>query len=184
MTGADYFPKYFETLCRAIKSAHSELLEETAELLRQTKEKGGRILIAGNGGSAAIAGHAAIDFTKAAGIASLCFNEASLITCLSNDYGYEHWIQKALEFYAGAGDLVILISSSGRSPNMLRAAGKAREMGLPLVTFTGFDPDNPLRAEGKINFWIGSRSYNLVENVHQIWLLAICDWLVGAKIGN
>lgn len=179
--GADFFPEYLETLCNSLKSADSAILEEAALLISRTNASGGKVLIAGNGGSAAIAGHAAIDFTKAARISSMCFNEAALITCFSNDYGYEHWVEKSLEYYAGPEDLVILISSSGKSPNMLNAAKKTREMGLALITFTGFDSKNPLRSEGQVNLWIDSHSYNVVENVHQVWLLAICDRLIASN---
>ena len=178
----EFFPEYLEKLCVSIKSAESTLLEEASLLISQTNANGGKILISGNGGSAAIASHAAIDFTKAARISSMCFNEAALITCFSNDYGYEHWVEKSLEYYAGAKDLVILISSSGKSENMLNAARKAREMNLSLMTFTGFDPANPLRTQGHINLWIDSRSYNVVENVHQVWLLAICDRLIASNL--
>ena len=78
-----------------------------------------------------MASHVAVDFTKAAGIRAINFNEADLLTCFANDYGYENWVVKALEFYADEGDLVILVSSSGQSPNMLNGAKQAKEMKLP-----------------------------------------------------
>jgi D-sedoheptulose 7-phosphate isomerase len=140
---------------------------------------GKKAIFAGNGGSAAIASHCAVDFTKNAGIRSVNFNEADLITCFANDYGYEHWLKKALEFYADSGDVAVLISASGKSPNMVEAGRFARERGLPLVTFTGFGMDNPLKALGEINFWVDSRAYNVVEMTHQIWLLAVCDLIIG-----
>ena len=76
-------------------------------------QSGKKIILVGNGGSAAMASHVAVDFTKAARIRAVNFNESDLLTCLSNDYGYERWVEMALEFYADPGDLVILISSSG-----------------------------------------------------------------------
>jgi D-sedoheptulose 7-phosphate isomerase len=176
-----FFDRYFGRLALCIAQAPSGDLERVAELLRVTRERKGRIFIAGNGGSAAIASHAAIDFTKAAGITAECFNEAALITCFANDYGYEHWLERALDFHGKNGDVAVLISSSGRSPNMLNAAKKAREKGMKLVTLSGFSPDNPLRAEGEINLWVDSTSYNMVENTHQVWLLAVCDRLAGAN---
>ena len=106
------------------------------------------------------------------------FNEADLLTCFANDYGYEHWVAKALEFYADKGDLVILISSSGQSPNMLNGAKQANEMQLPLVTLSGFRADNPLRTLGDVNLWIDSTAYNIVEMTHHVWLLAIIDYLI------
>ena len=77
-----------------------------------------------------MASHVAVDFTKAASIRAVNFNEADLITCFANDYGYEHWVAKALDAYADLGDLVILISSSGKSPNIVKGAEKAKNMGL------------------------------------------------------
>lgn len=173
---AEYFDRYRESLfCVDVRSQ----LIELRDLLRTTHGKGKKVLIAGNGGSAAIASHCAVDFTKAAGIRCVNFNEADLITCFANDYGYERWVEKALEFYADDGDLVILISSSGKSPNMVRAAEHARSTWLKLVTFTGFSSDNPLRARGDLNLWVDSRAYNVIEMTHQIWLLAVCDLIIG-----
>ena len=81
--------------------------------LENTKITGNKTMILGNGGSAAIASHVSVDCTKNAGIRLVNFNEADLITCLANDYGYENWMAKAIEFYGDDNDLVILISSSG-----------------------------------------------------------------------
>jgi len=154
------------------------MLEEAVSLIRSIRVKGKKLILAGNGGSAAIASHVAVDMTKNTGIRAVNFNEPDLITCFANDYGYERWVEMALEFYADAEDLLILISSSGRSPNILNAAMKAREMKMGIVTFSGFLPDNPLRKEGIINFWVDSDNYNFVEMTHHIWLLAITDRLV------
>ena len=96
----------------------------------------------GNGGSAAISSHVSVDLTKVVGVKAINFNEADLLTCLSNDYGYERWVEKALEFYSNKGDLVILISSSGSSKNIVLGAKKAKQLGLQLVTFTGFNFKN------------------------------------------
>jgi len=139
------------------------------------------VILVGNGGSAAIASHGAVDLTKTAGIRSVNFNEAGLITCFANDYGYENWVRKALEFYADEGDLIILISSSGKSPNMVKGGQYAFERGFKLVTFTGFSSSNPLKALGRINFWVESQQYNIIENTHLIWLLAACDLVIEEK---
>lgn len=179
MDERQWLSEYFESLRAAVCD---EAVRPTVLALRQQVKaahaRGSAVLIAGNGGSAAIASHCAVDFTKSAGIRCLTFNEPDLITCLANDYGYERWVEKALEFYARPGDLVILISSSGQSPNMVRAAQHARARGLTLVTLTGFSAANPLRALGHVNFWVDSTVYNVVEMTHQMWLLAVCDLLV------
>ena len=128
-----------------------------------------------------MASHVTVDFTKAAGIRAINFNEADLITCFANDYGYEHWVAKALEAYADPGDLVILISSSGKSPNMLNGARQAKAMDLSLVTVSGFSADNPIRKLGDLNLWVDSTAYNIVEMTHHVWLLAIVDYLIATK---
>ena len=128
-----------------------------------------------------MASHVAVDFTKAAKIRAVNFNEADLLTCFANDFGYENWVSKALEFYADQGDLVILISSSGKSQNILNGAKKAKEMGLFVITVSGFLPDNPLRELGNLNLWVDSTEYNIVEMTHHVWLVAIIDYLIETK---
>ena len=139
-------------------------------------------MIYGNGGSAAIASHVSVDLTKNANIRSVNFNEADLITCFSNDYGFENWIAKAIEFYGDEGDVLIAISSSGKSQNMINATSAAKTKKFSkVITFSGFQEDNPLSKSGDINLWVDSKAYNFVENLHQVWLLAIVDLVIGDK---
>jgi D-sedoheptulose 7-phosphate isomerase len=175
---ADFFRDYFLKISSHINQVDLTLLEEAVKLIKSVHVRGGKLILAGNGGSAAIASHVAVDLTKNTGIRAINFNESDLITCFANDYGYERWVEMALKYYADAEDLLILISSSGRSPNILNAAAKAEEMEMRLVTFSGFLPDNPLRKKGIINFWVDSSNYNYVEMAHHVWLLAITDRLV------
>ena len=156
-----------------------DALVRLRDLLVETGAKGRKVIIAGNGGSSAIASHCAVDFTKQAKIRCINFNEVDLITCFANDYGYERWVEKALDFYADTGDTVIFISSSGKSANMVNAAKFGSEKKLNIVTFTGFAEDNPLKQLGQINLWVNSRAYNIVEMTHHIWLLAVCDLIIG-----
>jgi len=137
------------------------------------------IFVFGNGGSAAIADHFAVDMTKNANKRTFSLNTSPLITCLSNDYGYELWMQKALEMYAQSEDIVFLISSSGNSKNVINACKYANSKNMTTITFTGFDSDNPLKKNGSINFWVNSKSYNIVENIHQIWILSLVDLIIG-----
>jgi len=157
----------------------SPLLEDFANRIRQTREQGGKILLAGNGASASISSHLAVDFSSQAGVRAMAFNDANLITAFANDCGYENWIVKALKIYADPKDLLILISSSGRSANVVLGAQYAKKIGIPVVSFTGFDKDNPLGTLVDLNFWVDSRSYNIVECVHMIWLTSACDLLIG-----
>ncbi len=152
------------------------------DLLLEMNRRGGKMILAGNGASAAISAHAALDFSKQARTRAMTIGDAAAVTALANDHGYESWISKALDLYADEGDVVVLISSSGRSANVVQAARHARQRGLSLVTFSGFAADNPLRAHGDINFWVDSRAYNVVENVHSIWLMMVCDLIIGTEI--
>lgn len=174
----DYFKNYFSSLGVHVASQTSDPLLRLSESVVDATSRGGKVILAGNGGSAAMASHVAVDFTKAAGIRAINFNEADLITCFANDYGYENWVAKAIEAYGDPGDLVILISSSGRSPNIINAASYAKQNGFPLVTLSGFDSDNPLRSLGDINLWVESSSYNIVEMTHHIWLLSVVDYII------
>ena len=173
-----FLDSYFNEICNQIHNINDDILLAIINKIIEVKQKLGKIIIIGNGGSAAIASHVSIDLTKAADIRTINFNEASLLTCFSNDYGYEHWVEKAIEFYADNNDLVILISSSGQSKNIINGAKKAKEMKLPLITLSGFLEDNPLRSMGDINLWVDSTKYNMVENTHQIWLLSVVDYLI------
>ena len=155
-----------------------ELLE-LKEILTCLSSKNRKAIIVGNGGSAAIASHVSVDYTKQAGIRTVNFNESDLITCFANDYGYENWVAKALEKYGDEGDVVILISSSGNSRNIVNAAITAKKMKMTVVTLTGFDSKNQLKQEGEINLWLDSKAYNIVENTHLIWLLLVCDMIIG-----
>ena len=172
----EYLNRYQKSL---LENDVSDYMISMKKLLLQTRDKGNKVLIAGNGGSAAMASHVSVDLTKQAGIRTVNFNEADLITCFANDYGYENWVAKSIEFYGDEGDVAILISSSGKSTNMINAAVQANSMGIHVITLTGFDEDNPLRKYGVLNFWLDSRAYNVIENTHQIWLLIVCDLILG-----
>lgn len=174
----NYFENYFLTIKRKLDSIDVDKLEKVVNLISGVSKSNGKVLIFGNGGSAAIASHLTVDFINAAKIQAMNLNEPSIITCFSNDYGYENWVDKAIECYAEKGDLVILISSSGQSKNIINGAKKALEIGIPLITLTGFSKNNPLNKLGNINFWADSSSYNIVESIHQMWLLSVVDYLI------
>ncbi len=157
-------------------------LGKVAGLIKIINAKGNKVLIFGNGGSAAISSHFSVDLTKNAGVRCVNCNEADLITCFANDYGYERWVEKAVDFYGDEGDLLIVISSSGNSKNMLNGVKAARNGNFnAVVTFTGFADENLLRQLGDINLWADSKAYNFIENIHQVWLLAIVDLIIGSR---
>ncbi len=178
-----FLEKYLNDLSKIIEPDAQNLkkLYLVKDLFISTSKKKGKILIFGNGGSSAIASHVSVDLTKNARIKAINFNEADLITCFSNDYGYERWIEKAIDFYADYKDIVVLISSSGRSKNMINACKAAKRKRIKVISFTGHSRNNPLSKKGNLNLWVNSKAYNFVENTHQIWLLAICDLIIGKR---
>ncbi len=165
----------------AFDPAIEPMLLNAAGLLKAVQRRGRKVVFVGNGASATIASHCALDFTKQAGIRSICFNDAALLTAYGNDYGYEWWVEQALRHYADPDDLVVLLSSSGKSKNILHAAQYARKRRLKVITLSGFAPDNPLRALGHVNLWADSRAYNVVETAHMLWLVALCDLVIGTR---
>lgn len=173
-----FFSKYFSSINQCITDVDDALLLSAASLIAQSHAKGGKIIFVGNGGSAAMASHLSVDLTKAAAIRSINFNEADLLTCFANDYGYENWVAKALEAYADINDVVVLISSSGKSLNIINGVTSARRIGIPVITLSGFGADNPLKKLGDVNFWADSHAYNVVEMTHHVWLLAVADYLI------
>jgi len=156
-----------------------ENIIKAKELLVKQNKLGKKAMFAGNGASAAIASHCALDFTKQAKIRSLCFNDSAFITAFANDYGYENWVKKAISFHGKAGDVAILISSSGSSLNIINAAKYSKDNGIHTISFSGFESTNPLKQLGDINFWVNSKAYNIIESIHQVWLLMICDLIIG-----
>ncbi|MDD4979804.1 MAG: SIS domain-containing protein [Candidatus Omnitrophica bacterium] len=177
----DFFKDYFNQINQGLNSVDTGLLNKTVDLILSVNKRGKKVIISGNGASAAIASHISVDLTKNAKVRSVNFNEADLITCFANDYGYEKWLERAIECYADKDDAVILISSSGESQNIINAAQKAKKLGANLITLSGFNADNPLRKMGDINFWVDSKVYNIVESVHNIWLTAVVEKIAIAK---
>ena len=154
-----------------------ETLNQIIEVLKKYKKKN-TVHIFGNGGSASIASHFSLDLSNNTDIKCINYNDSSLITCFANDYNYENWISKVIDKYIKKKDCIILISSSGKSKNMINAVKKAKNKGIKhIITFTGFDINNSLRKAGKINLWVNSKKYNFVENIHQIYLLLLVDIL-------
>ncbi len=157
------------------------LMESFKATIIQVREQGGKLMLAGNGASASIASHLATDFAKHGRIRAMAFNDANLITALGNDCGYENWIAKAVDIYADPQDILVLISSSGKSPNVVKAAHRAKELGLYVAAFTGFAKGNPLGSAADINFWVESRAYNIIECTHMILLAGVVDMLIGTS---
>lgn len=149
---------------------------------RRAHVAGNKLIFLGNGGSAAIASHMATDYSKNGNIRALALNDSSMLTCLANDLGYDKVFAKQIELYAQSGDLVIAISSSGRSANILNAVKAARAAKCEVISLSGFMPDNPLRGLGDINFYIASDLYGFVEIGHLTICHAILDFSCGLRV--
>ncbi len=143
-------------------------------LLRPLKNRKGQVILIGNGGSAAITSHVMTDFIRSLGTPAVTLTDESLLTCMSNDYGYGAVYEKSIEVSGRTGDVLIAISSSGKSENILRGVAAARKNQMRVITLSGFAPENPLRTTGDVNFYVPSSSYGDVEIVH----LSICHHLV------
>lgn len=149
------------------------------DVMRRIARGTGKAMFVGNGGSAGIAGHLAIDFSKNGGVRAVTFNDASSLTCLGNDLGYDQVFAKQVEMQAFAGDVLIAISSSGNSANILNAARAAKTLKCDVVTLSGFSPDNALRKLGDVNFFVDTAVYGFAETAHQAILHAILDTAMG-----
>lgn len=149
-------------------------------LVRTQTARGCKVIFIGNGGSAAIASHQAVDYWKNGGMRAIAFNDSSLLTCVSNDFGYRHVFEKPIAMFADSEDVLIAISSSGQSENIHRGVSAARARQCHVITMSGFQPDNHLRQLGDVNFYVPSRSYGEVEITH----LAICHAILDSIIEN
>lgn len=183
---ADYVKTFFEALSStAVTDRNGAALTvddgiaRVHDIMRRIARGTGKVMFVGNGGSAGIAGHLAIDFAKNGGVRSVTFNDASSLTCLGNDLGYDQVFAKQVEMQAFKGDVLVAISSSGNSKNIVNAALAAAKAGCEIVTLSGFAADNALRRLGDVNFFVQSGVYGFVETGHQAILHAILDTAMG-----
>ena len=180
-----FLDEYFDDFKKIINFNSDEIKKKLINLKKifiATKKNRKKILIFGNGGSAAIASHFSVDLTKNAKIRCTNYNEPDLITCFSNDFGYERWVEMAIKYYGDKDDVLIVISSSGKSKNMINACIAARKKKFSkIITLTGHLVNNPVKKLGDINLWVNSKAYNYIENIHQFWLLSLVDLVIGKK---
>ena len=171
----DFLNNYSDEVSALLKS-QSIIFKKVASLIKKNSKRN-KIIICGNGGSSSIASHVATDITKILNIKTLTFADDNLITCYANDYGYENWTLELMKIYLEPKDLVILISSSGMSQNIVNAAKYIKTKKNILITLTGFNKKNKLKKYGNVNLWVDSKKYNIIEMVHHIFLVAIIDSL-------
>ena len=178
-----FINKYFDDYNKLLLSNFDEVKKKLILIKKnflQIKKNKKKIIIFGNGGSAAISSHFSVDMTKNANIRCINFNEPDLITCFSNDFGYDNWLSNSIKFYGDKGDILIAISSSGKSKNIVNGCAAAKKKKFSkIITLTGYSINNPVMKKGDINLWINSKAYNFIENIHQFWLLLLVDLVIG-----
>lgn len=149
------------------------------QIFLAVKESGKRVFFAGNGGSAAIAIHMTADYLKNGGMVTCSLYDSAVMTCLGNDFAYEEVFAKQIEIKAEEGDLLVAVSSSGNSANIIRALQAAKEKKAKTVTFTGFGKDNRAKQLGDFNIYVPVSEYGIVESVHNLILQHVVDCLSG-----
>ena len=175
MKYSTFYKNYSKSISDLLNLVDNNLIDQSVELIKKKIKTNNTVYIAGNGGSASIASHVSVDFVKVAKVKSSTFNNSNLITCFANDYGHENWVKEAIKAYCFNNDLLILISSSGKSLNILNAANYCKDSNIDLITLSGFNRDNELSKLGKVNFHVDSKNYNHIEMTHHIILLSIVD---------
>jgi len=168
---------FVENLIENFKNLNLSEINKAFTIIK-SQRKNNKIILCGNGASASIANHISVDLTKAAKKRAITFNESNLITCYSNDFKYENWLKEAIKSYALKNDILILISSSGRSKNVINAGNYARKIGLKVITLSGFNKNNPLKKIGHVNIHVDSKNYNLIEVTHLGILCQIVETLI------
>lgn len=158
-------------LCSDYEKGIALLLDKFTWHKRNKKQ----LFFIGNGGSSAIASHMTADFMKNGGMNTYSLYDNAVTTCMGNDYGYEYIFSKPLQFLLHEDDLLVAISSSGNSQNIINAIEVAREKKAAVVTFTGFKPDNRVKQMGDVNIFVPCEKYGVVESIHNLILQQIVD---------
>ena len=176
-----YFADFSQILTTFLNAPENEAkLSATIKHLEATRQTGKKIYLLGNGGSSAIAEHMAIDLTKNAGLKALTISGTPMLTTYANDYGYEKVFSQPLERFGDKGDVVLAISSSGNSQNIVEACRVAKQKEMTLVTFTGFSRDNRVAGLGDINIWLDTKAFGYVEILHNLLIHYINDAIIGS----
>lgn len=179
----EFADAYFEQLCLAFQTVLPTALSDAAALIENVVRKDGNLFSCGNGGSAAIANHLLCDWLKGAAVGSAVrprvhtlSSASELITALANDVGVEEIFAHPLRSLARTGDLLIAISSSGASANIVRAIETAQATGMSVIALTGFD-GGPAARLADVSLHVSSYNYGVVEDVHQSLMHILAQYL-------
>lgn len=157
---------------------YSEGINYLVDIFSKHKAEQTQLFFIGNGGSSAIASHMTADFMKNGGMNTYSLYDNAVTTCMGNDYGYEYIFSRPLEFLVRENDLLVAISSSGNSKNIINAIETVKTKKAEVITFTGFDADNKAKQLGDINVYVPSSQYGMVESIHNLILQQIVDMIM------
>lgn len=182
-----YKSEYATALGQSIDSVSTSEVEAICQKVHECSRDNGQVLVAGNGGSAAIAEHLCCDWTKGTNCVdqdvittrSLTSNIA-LYSAVANDFGFEHVFDSQIEFFGRPGDILVAISSSGNSPNVLNAVARAKERGIFVAGFAGFDGGRLMElADAKV--YVRAYNYGIVEDAHQAIMHIIAQYIASQR---
>lgn len=189
---ANYYSKYVGCINEALLSlevtdransviGEAEGFAALCDISLATRDSARCQYLIGNGASAAFSDHMALDWTKNGGVPTHSFASVALLSAMGNDLGFEEAFSAPLSWYGKSGDLLVTISSSGNSKNIIKGIETARGRGLKVVTFSGLKPDNQSRKLGDLNFYIPAKTYGIVECAHQVLLHIWLDRFMGVR---
>jgi D-sedoheptulose 7-phosphate isomerase len=179
---------YADALCDALLSVDWHQLQLAVSEIERARKHRARLWVAGNGGSAAIADHLLCDWVKGTFTGSHApihvhslVSSTALLTACANDFGYDACFERQLEMQAQPGDLLICISSSGNSANILAALRKASSMGLKTISVTGFSGGESAKLSD-ISLHVAAHNYGVVEDCHQILMHNVAQYIYGRSV--
>lgn len=175
----NFFENYIDIAKKEVEDCPVDELLEAKKILDDVKQKNKKLFLFGNGASSSIASHFSLDFTKQAKLKAVTFSDPPTLTAYANDFGYAKSYMKYLESHFEKEDAVIFISCSGNSPNLVNCAEFARDQKLRTISLTGFNGENKLAEICNISLNVNSKSYNLIESIHTLYLAMLCDSLIG-----
>jgi|TARA_B100001057_G_C22775998_1_gene921587 D-sedoheptulose 7-phosphate isomerase len=172
-----FYKNYIKNNFNILDKVNVLKVDKLFKNLKNIKKKNKKVLIFGNGAGASIASHFANDLTNSAKIRCLSFDSSTQLTCYANDFGYDNWVKEAIKNFFEKNDLVILISASGNSANMIQAAKFCKKNKIQFFSLTGFKKNNKLNKNSNEYIWVDSKSYNQVEISQLLILLFLVDHL-------
>lgn len=184
-----FLASYYERFAKALLEFDKSPLNDVLAVFDAVTEAGGTVWVAGNGGSAAIADHTVCDCSKGTHVdghppfrtISLTANVA-MLTALGNDISYDAVFSEQLKYYLKPGDAVLLVSSSGNSPNVVNACAYANAQGVPTIAFVGFK-GGKLAETARHVVHIAVENYGIVEDTHQSLIHALTQYMKARKAG-